>query len=461
MQELNLLWQNVLEKIEKMVTIVSYDLWIAPIVPLEVNSDNILILVANSTTAKNQLQKNHINHLRESIDAVFGPNTKFEILDPVEKEEYVKLHAPQQNQAIEQKPAEEEKSLFNPKYTFDNFVVGKSNQFCYAAARAIAENPGQKFNPLFIYGGVGLGKTHLLHAIGNYIKQNNSKLKICYVTCEKFTNDYIESLGTNREKGTIEFREKYRNVDVLMVDDIQFISKKTSTQEEFFHTFNDLYQSNKQIIISSDRPPKEIETLEDRLKSRFTSGIMQDIQIPDFETRVAILRKKANMERYNIDEQVIEFIAEKVDTNIREMEGLLSKVYFFASLLGKKCATIEDAHEAFKEQLDFKKQKLTPETIIESVCNYYSVPYSEIVGKKKTKEIVEPRMIAIYLINDMLDIPLISIAKLFGKKDHTTIIYSRDKITELLKSDPKTKTMVNEIRKQIGEKCWYVDKKNF
>ena len=229
MQELKSMWQKVLSKIENMVTVVSYDLWIEPIVPLEFKDNKKLVLVANSTTAKNQLQKNHFNQLKECIESVFGAQIEIEILDPAEKEEYVRQNKIENNQTVENS-IEEDKNPFNPKYTFDNFVVGKSNQFCYAAARAIAENPGQKFNPLFIYGGVGLGKTHLLHAIGNYIKQNNPKLKICYVTCEKFTNDYIESLGTNREKGTIEFREKYRNIDVLMIDDIQFISKKTSTQ---------------------------------------------------------------------------------------------------------------------------------------------------------------------------------------------------------------------------------------
>ena len=388
---------------------------------------------------------------------MFGNGTEYEILDPNEKEEYLQKNKPNENQALVNDNFAEEKCMFNSKYTFDNFIVGKSNQFCYAAARAVAENPGQKLNPLFIYGGVGLGKTHLLHAIGNYLKQNNPKLKIQYVTCEKFTNDYIESLGTNKEKGTVkgtaEFREKYRNLDVLMVDDIQFISKRTSTQEEFFHTFNDLYQQNKQIIISSDRPPKEIETLEDRLRSRFSSGLIQDIQAPDFETRVAILRKKAQLERYFIDDDVIEFIAEKVDTNIREMEGLLSKVYFFATLLGKKSASIEEAREAFKEQLDVQKEKLTPQTIIQTVCDYYGIEYNEITGKKKSKEIVEPRMIAIYLISDMMDIPLISIGRLFGGRDHTTIIHSRDKISELLKRDHKTKTIINDLKKQIGEKC--------
>mgnify|MGYP002797606408 FL=1 len=455
MQELKQMWEKVLSKIQSMVSIVSYELWIEPLEVLDYGEK--LILAANSQTAKKQLLKNHIKELTECIESVFGNQTNFEILDPTEKEEYLTKNKPNENQAVVENEFAEEKCMFNSKYTFDNFIVGKSNQFCYAAARAVAENPGQKLNPLFIYGGVGLGKTHLLHAIGNYLKQNNPKLKIQYVTCEKFTNDYIESLGTNKEKGTVkgtaEFREKYRNLDVLMVDDIQFISKRTSTQEEFFHTFNDLYQQNKQIIISSDRPPKEIETLEDRLRSRFSSGLIQDIQSPDYETRVAILRKKAQLEKYFIDDDVIEFIAEKVDTNIREMEGLLSKVYFFATLLGKKSASIDEAKEAFKEQLDVQKEKLTPEKIIQTVCDYYNVEYNEITGKKKSKEIVEPRMIAIYLISDMIDIPLISIGRLFGNRDHTTIIHSRDKITELLKHDHKTKTIINDIKNKISEKC--------
>lgn len=454
MQELKMMWQRVLDKIEKMVSAISYDLWISPVVILEFKDLKTLVLVANSTTAKNQLNKNHSAQLKECIDSVFGGNIDFIILDQQEKEEYLQKNKPDTNQSVVQDiDDEEDKSMFNPKYTFDNFVVGKSNQFCYAAARAVAENPGQKFNPLFIYGGVGLGKTHLLHAIGNYIKQTMPKLKIKYITSEKFTNSYIESLGNKGEKGIIAFREKYRNLDILMVDDIQFISKKISTQEEFFHTFNELYQANKQIIISSDRPPKEIETLEDRLRSRFASGLIQDVQVPDFETRIAILRKKSQLERYFIDEDVIEFIADKVDTNIREMEGLLSKVYFFATLLGKKTASIDEAREAFKEQRDVQKEKLTPEKIVQIVCDYFDLEFSEITGKKKSKDIVEPRMYAIYLINDLIDIPLISIGKLFGGRDHTTIIHSRDKISELMKTDQKTKVLITELQKKISENC--------
>jgi len=290
----------------------------------------------------------------------------------------------------------------------------------------------------------------LLHAIGNYIIQFYPNLKIKYVTCEKFTNDYIESMLSKKEESKIEFRERYRNLDVLMVDDIQFLSKKDSTQEEFFHTFNDLYQNNKQIILSSDRPPKEIATLAQRLESRFASGLIQDIQPPDFETRIAILRKKAQQERYFIDDDVIEFIADKINTNIREMEGLLSKVHFFATLLGKKSAGIDEAKEAFKENLNSVKENLTLDSITDIVCNHFNISKTDIVGKKKSKEIVEPRMIAIYLINEILDVPLMTIGKYFGGRDHTTIIHARDKITELVKTDPETKYIISQLKMLIN-----------
>ena len=446
MEESKLLWEKVLNKLEMQVSAVSFDLWIKPLELLEFKNYQTLILGASSTTAKNQILKNHTAQLQEAISEVFGDDINFEILDQNEKQEYLK-----DTVTVEpEKPANEQKGMFNSKYTFDNFVVGKSNQFVYAAARSVAEHPGQKFNPLFIYGGVGLGKTHLLHAIGNYLHQYSPNLKIIYVTCEKFTNDYIESLRSNKENETIEFREKYRNLDVLMIDDIQFISNKTSTQEEFFHTFNELYQNNKQIIISSDRPPKEIATLEERLSSRFTCGLIQDIQSPDFETRVAILRKKSQQERYLIDDEVIEYIAEKIDTNIREMEGLLSKVYFFATLLGKKVAGIDEAKEALKETIEQKREELSPNIIIECVCDYFGISKSDITGKKKSKEIVEPRMIAIYLISEKIDMPLISIGKYFGGRDHTTIIHARDKITDQVKNTGRMKSIVKEIENLIS-----------
>ena len=445
MQELQIMWERVLSKLEMMTTAVSFDLWIRPLEVLEFKDYNTLILVASSTTAKNQLLKNHKIQLQNAINEVFNDNINFEILDQNEKDEYIKTNTPAKNQKVEEE-GNKANSNFNEKYTFDNFVVGKSNQFVYAAAKSVAENPGQKFNPLFIYGGVGLGKTHLLHAIGNYIKSAYPDKKIMYATCEKFTNDYIESLRANKDMANFEFREKYRNLDVLMIDDIQFISNKTSTQEEFFHTFNYLYQRQKQIIIASDRPPKEIATLEERLRSRFTSGLIQDIQTPDFETRVAILRKKAQQEKYSIDDEVINFIAEKIDTNIREMEGILSKVFFFATLLGKKSATLEEAYEAMKENMDEIKEGLSPDMVIDTVCKYFNISKNDIVGKKKNKEIVEPRMICIYLICELLDLPLVAIGKKFGDRDHTTIMHARDKITEQIKTNNKIKVYITDIK---------------
>ena len=448
MQDLTSLWQAVLDKLELNVSNVSFIMWFKPLKVLDYSEENKkLIISTNSSSAKNQIMRNYFEKLSSAIKDIFGQNIEIEILDPNEEIEFIKLHG----EKTVQKEVEVAKNPFNSKYTFDNFVVGKSNQFVYAAARAVAEHPGEKFNPLFIYGGVGLGKTHLLHAIGNYIHEFNPNLKVMYMTCEQFANDYIESLGSNtKNKAILEFRTKYRNLDVLMVDDIQFISKKTSTQEEFFHTFNELFQNNKQIIISSDRPPKDIETLADRLRSRFTCGLIQDIQSPDLETRIAILRKKCQLEKYVIDDDVIDFIAEKINTNIRELEGMLSKVYFLATLIGKRSATMDEAREAFNGQIEEEKNEgLTPDQIISTVCQYFDITKEDIVGKKKSKDVVEPRMIAIYLISEILEIPLVSIGKIFGGRDHTTIMHSRDKISDQLKTSHKIQSFVSEIKKML------------
>lgn len=452
MQELDEMWQKVLLKMQNLVSAITFDLWINKLEPLDIKENNILVLWANSTssaTAKSQILRNNSKQLTNCIHEVFGDYFTFEILDNDEKEKYVadiKTDANGEAQQVVQ-----ERPQFNEKYTFNNFVVGKSNQFCYAAAHAVAENPGSKFNPLFIYSGVGLGKTHLMHAIGNYLTEFNPNLRIKCVTCEQFMNEYIESLGVagnGKDKAIFEFREKYRNVDVLMIDDIQFIANKNATKDEFFHTFNDLYQNNKQIIMTSDRSPTEID-VEDRLKTRFACGLIQDMQIPDFETRMAILKKKAQLERFYLDDDVLNFIAEKPFTNIREMEGMLSKVFFFATLMGKKSASMEDAKEAFKEDMFEKQERVTPENIIKQVCEYFSITEMEITGKKKSKEIVEPRMIAIYLIDDILDIPLVSIGKIFGGRDHTTIMHSRDKISDQIKKDNKLSAIVNDLKSKI------------
>lgn len=449
MKDLSTLWKAVLDKLELTVSNVSFVMWFRPLKVVDLVDKN-LVIAANTTSAKNQISRNYFDKLSSAVTDIFGTDLTIEVLDPSEEIEYVKLHGEQNNQ----KEVDVVKNPFNPKYTFDNFVVGKSNQFVYAAARAVAEHSGEKFNPLFIYGGVGLGKTHLLHAIGNYYKEFFPNLNVMYVTCEQFANDYIESLGSiSKNKAVLEFRTKYRNLDVLMVDDIQFISKKTSTQEEFFHTFNELYQNSKQIIITSDRPPKEIETLADRLRSRFTSGLIQDIQQPELETRIAILRKKCQIEKYSIDDDVIDYIAEKINSNIRELEGMLAKVHFLANIAGKTTATMEEAYDAFDGQLEEERNEgISADDIINAVCKYFDITTQDIIGKKKNKEVVEPRMIAIYLINEILEIPLVSIGKMFGGRDHTTIMNARDKITVEIKTSHKIQSFVSEIKKMLQQK---------
>lgn len=446
MQDASYIWQQVLEKLEIRISSVSYMLWIKTIKPIEIDDKDNFIIASQSVSAKNQILRNFIDTIGDCCFEVTGRPMKIVVLDQNEEIEYLKNNKVAENTIVKK----EEKNPFVEKFTFDNFVVGKSNQFVYAAARTVAENPGKRYNPLFIYGGVGLGKTHLLHAIGNFIRENSPDLKIEYVPFGKFTSDYISSLSSpTKTQAVMEFRGKYRNLDVLMVDDIQLISNKKETQEEFFLTFNDLIMSNKQVIICSDRPPREISTLEDRLRSRFSSGLIHDIQKPEIETRIAILHKKSQLEKYYVDDDAIEYIAEHVDSSVRDLEGKLSEVYFLATLSGKKTATIEDAEEIFKNQKEELKNDLTPDRIINTVCDYFNVSYNDITGKKKNKEIVEPRMIAIYLISEILNLPLVNIGKLFGGRDHTTIMHSRDKITEDIKYNKKTQNLVENIRNML------------
>jgi len=435
-------WNNVLSILENQVTAITFDLWINTLKPISYHDDE-LILQAPSSSAKHQATNSNIlSKIQSAVHQIFNLYTDVRIVEENEMQNLQPTH-------IEQSGDEKLKSKFNQKYTFNNFVVGKSNQFVHAAMLSVAEHPSFKFNPLFIYGGVGLGKTHLLHAVGNYLNETRPDLNVLYVTCEKFTNDYVESIRSGKDKANSLFREKYRNVDVLMIDDIQFISNKMGIQEEFFHTFNDLYQNNKQIIIASDRSPKEMSALEGRLRSRFSSGLIQDIQNPDYETRVAILRKKASQDGYLVDNDVIDFIAQKLDINIREMEGILSKVVFYSSLIGKSTATMEDAREALKDIEEPEKESLDAEQIVQTVCQFFKISKEELIGKKKNKEIVEPRQLCIYLINEMLDMPLTAIGAIFGGRDHTTIMHARDKISTQIKTNPHIKTIVGDIKSQI------------
>ncbi|MBQ4558344.1 MAG: chromosomal replication initiator protein DnaA [Clostridia bacterium] len=438
---INSIWNATLNSLKTQVSSLSYDLWINTLEPIDV-IDGVLYLSTTSANAKNRVLSLHGEQIKQSVKALTDEIKDFVVLDPYEKDEYFEKLKFEQERSLAQS---QKVNNFNKKYTFDNFVVGNSNKYVFAAAVGVAEHPG-KINPLFIYGGTGLGKTHLLHAIGNYLEEHNPELNVLYVTCEKFVNDYIESMKNGGNHYNSKFREKYRNVDVLMVDDIQIISKHTGTQEEFFHTFNDLYQNNKQIIIVSDRPPKEIPTLQERLVSRFSMGFIQDIQTPDFETRVAILQKKAENEKYIVNKDVINYIAENFDTNIRELEGILGKVHFYACLHMKEVADLEDVMESLKDHVTSTKQNLTTDRIIDCVCRYFNVSRTEILGKKKNKEIVEPRQICMYIIVEMLALPLTSVGQIFGGKDHTTVIHAREKVADLIKNNNRIKIAVEDIK---------------
>jgi len=434
------IWGVALEKLQKAVSTISYDLWIKSLEPIDIK-DGVFYLSTTSETAKQRIMAILKGDILVALTSSSDDIKDFIVLDPDESEAYNKNKELVMHNEQQRSPG---MNVFNPKYTFDNFIVGNSNKYVYAACKGVAENPFSRINPLFIYGGVGLGKTHLLHAIGNYINKNNPDMKVIYCTCEKFTNDYVKSLQSNFS-AINNFKEKYRNLDVLIIDDIQFISRAEGTQEEFFHTFNDLYENGKQIIIASDRPPREIATLQERLRSRFSMGLIQDIQSPDYETRLAILLKKAQEESYVVADDVLEYIAEHFDTNIREMEGLLSKVWFYASLTGKKSATQEDMKEALRDHDFSDKQNLTADRIIDCVCKYFSIKREDLLGKRKNKEIVEPRQICMYTICNLLDMPLLSIGQIFDR-DYTTVIHARDKVSQLIEENQRIKVAVSDIR---------------
>ncbi len=452
--EINLdtFWQEVQEKISREMTAISFDVWIKTLEPVSLQQ-NTLVVSTPSASSKNVVLNNYKTLIEQKMQEVHPAINKLDVVISTE-EELIKeeSHATASVKVLETPTvSQDKKSMFNPKYTFDTFVVGSSNQFAVAAAKAVAENPGKNYNPLFIYGGVGLGKTHILHAIGNYIQQTHPELNVIYVTIEQFTNDLIASIQTGNNSSQSDFRKKYRTADVLIVDDIQFIINKTSVQEEFFHTFNELNQAGKQIIISSDKPPKEIYPLEERLRSRFEWGLLADIGYPSLETRIAILNKKAELERMNVSKDVITYIAESVTTNIREMESLLARAVFYAGLMGKSVVTIETAHEALKNYIVQQQADVGFEHILECVSKYFNINIKELTSRKRNKEIVSARQISMYLITEMLSMPLAAIGQIFGK-DHATVLYAKNKIEEDMKKNKKLKIQVNDIKQMIAGK---------
>lgn len=451
MEDCKKIWNELLIGISNNISTVSYEMWFNTLEPLTI-AYNKLIVVAKLKSTKNTINNNYRNLILDEIKKLgYSYITDYVIITPDEISIYENQIQEDKKEAA--KESAENKSIFNSDFTFDKFVVGQSNQIVYAAAKAVATQLGTLHNPLFIYGGVGLGKTHIMHAIGNEILKTNKKVKIIYCTTEQFVNDFIDSIKNNKDnEQNRRFREKYRNVDLLMLDDIQFLAGKTGTQEALFHTFNDLYQFKKQIILSSDLHPKELTFLEERLQSRFASGLTVDISTPDLETRIAILQKKALFKNVNLPIEVVYFIAEKIDSNIRELEGALQKVIFYCQLLGKEPDNIDIIKEALKDDIDVTTHILSLDTIVDATCSYFNVKKQDIIGKKKLKPIVNARQIAIYLIYDILGVPLATIGSYFGGKDHTTIIYARDKIEDLIKTDNLVANQIKDIKNMIQKR---------
>ncbi len=458
--EIQELWNKALPIISKSVSQIFYDVFIANLEPISI-SDNKFILIAPYESCKNSINKSYKPIIEKAI-MQFNPYIEgINIITPTDVDGFI--DAPKSIIAEAEEIVEKEKPNSNTKdyytsfeesYSFDNFVTGGSNKAAFVAAKTVAENPGVQHNPLFIYGGVGLGKTHIMHAIGNFIKANNAKKKIIYMTSENFTNDYIDSIKNNNSKDmNRQFRNKYRNLDVLMIDDIQFISGKPSTQEALFHLFNELYQAKKQIVFTSDCHPKEIDNIDERLTSRFQSGLTVDISSPDLETRIAILRKKAYNKKFDVSNNVINYIAECINTNIRELEGALSKVIFYCTLNNIKADNLDIVNNALKDDIDNISGPITMNTILKCVSDYFQVDQKDLIGKKKTKNIAEARQIAIYLISDLISIPLVSIGDFMGGRDHSTIIHARDKISGLISTNNKYANYIRDLTELINKKA--------
>ena len=449
-------WDEILEYIKNEYNLsdISFNTWIKPLKFHSVENNKVIIITPfDQSHSKNYISSKYSLPIKVSITEVTGMEYDVEfILEKDASSEDTLI-----NNNIINTPEYENTNL-NHTYTFDTFVVGSNNRFAQSAALAVAESPGETYNPLFIYGGVGLGKTHLMHAIANYIISENPGKKVLYVTSEQFTNDIIDALRNGNSSQNAEamskFRDKYRNIDVLLVDDIQFIIGKERTQEEFFHTFNQLHEQNKQIIISSDKPPKEMEVLEERYRSRFAWGLIADIQQPDYETRMAILKKKKeklNKEyKESISDEVIDYIANNVTSNVRELEGALNKLIMFSKLENRDI-DLSLAKEALKDVISpIEPIKITPEYILEVVCDQFNISPDDVCSKKRNAEIVLPRQIIMYLCRKYTDAPQIKIALLCGKKDHTTVIHAEEKIKELIDVDEYTKNTIDTIIKKIN-----------
>lgn len=446
-------WNEIKETVRREYSLsnISFDTWIAPLEPNCVIDNVVYILIPNDkSNAFTYINTKYKTFFQVTISEMF--NHTYDVIFVMEKD-IPSLSNAGTNNTLSSKPVYNinyENANLNPKYKFDTFVVGSNNKFAHSASLAVAESPGEAYNPLYLYGGAGLGKTHLMHSIGHFVLEQNSETKVLYVTSEEFTNEVIESIRSGNAAAMTKLREKYRTVDVLMVDDVQFIIGKESTQEEFFHTFNVLHAAGKQIILSSDKPPKEMETLEERFRSRFEWGLIADIQPPDYETRMAILRKNAESCDLEIDEEIIKYIATNIKSNIRELEGAFNKIIAF-SKLNRVNPSLSLAEEALKDIISPDKPKeVTPQLIINVVSEHFGVKPEDITSKKRNSEFVMPRQVVMYLCRELTDTSYANIGKLLGKKDHTTILHGANKIAEEMSINEELKNKVDIIKKKIN-----------
>lgn len=445
-------WLEIKETVRREYNLsdISYHTWIEPLEFYNIENDTVNIIIpSDQAHALNYISSKYKSFFQVTITEIF--NHDYDISFILEKD--VKQQNPVEKELVSNNSfynINYENANLNPKYRFDTFVVGSNNKFAHSASLAVAESPGEAYNPLYLYGGPGLGKTHLMHSIGHFILKNNPDMKVLYVTSEEFTNEVIESIRSGNAASMTKLREKYRTVDVLMVDDVQFIIGKESTQEEFFHTFNVLHSARKQIILSSDKPPKEMETLEERFRSRFEWGLIADIQPPDYETRMAILRKNAETCDKQIDEEIIKYIATNIKSNIRELEGAFNKIIAFAKL-NKVDLTLSLAEEALKDVIYPNKSKeVTPTLIINIVSEHFGVRVEDITSKKRNSEFVLPRQVIMYLCRELTDTSFTDIGKILGKKDHTTIMHGYNKITAELVGNEELKNKIDIIKKKIN-----------
>jgi chromosomal replication initiator protein len=448
LQNITDLWNKALAEMESKVSKPSFDTWLKATKAEMIKNDTITITAPNEF-ARDWLENRYIKFISETLQDITGAELKVKIVIPQnieEDDDEIIESISKVPQKVNPNHEETPKNMLNQKYTFNTFVIGAGNRFAHAASLAVAEAPAKAYNPLFIYGGVGLGKTHLMHAIGHYVIEHNPNAKVVYLSSEKFTNEFINSIRDNK---AVNFRNKYRNVDVLLIDDIQFLAGKEQTQEEFFHTFNALHDDSKQIVISSDRPPKEIPTLEDRLRSRFEWGLITDITPPDLETRIAILRKKAKAENLDIPNEVMLYIANQIDTNIRELEGALIRVVAYSSLINQDM-NADLAAVALKDIVPNSKPKVVTISDIQRVVgDHYSIKLDDFKAKKRTKSVAFPRQIAMYLSRELTEFSLPKIGSEFGGRDHTTVIHAHEKISKLLSSDLEFQKQIAEIKEQL------------